>query len=56
MHKNTQDRTLLQGMESHEKEKQKDKKHTGKMIRKNSNLTGAYYSWLLDVVQKRLYK
>ena len=44
MQKNTQDRTLLQGMESHKKEKQKDKKHRVKMIRKNSNLKGAYYS------------
>ena len=49
-----QDRTLLQGMKLHEKENQKDKKHTGNIIRKNSNLTAAYYSWLLHVVQKRL--
>ena len=39
-----QDRTLLQGMEPHDKQEEKDKKHIGKMIRKNSNITGAYYS------------
>ena len=34
-------------MEPHEKEEHKDKKHTGKMIRTNPNITGAYYSRLL---------
>ena len=34
-------------MEPHEKEKHKDKKHIGKMIKTNPNITGAYYSRLL---------
>ena len=49
-------------MEPHEKEEHKDKKHTGKMIRTNPNITGAYYSRLLVdsskmVIQvKKLYR
>ena len=31
-------------MVSHEKEEKKGKKHIEKMIRKNSNITDAYYS------------
>ena len=41
-------------MESNEKEEQKDKKHIGKMIRKNSNITDAYYSWILDDRSKKI--
>ena len=41
-------------MESHEKEEQKDKKHIGKMIRKNSHITDAYYPWILDDSSKKI--
>ena len=39
-------------MESHEREEHKDKKHIVKIIRKNPNITGAYYSQRLDRSKK----
>ena len=41
-------------MESHEKEEHKDKKHIGKIIRKNPSITVAYYSRLLDDRSKKI--
>ena len=39
-------------MKSHEREEHKDKKHIVKIIRKNPNITGAYYSQRLDRSKK----
>ena len=41
-------------MESHEKEEHKDKKHIGKIIRKNPSITVAYYSRLSDDRSKKI--